>query len=59
MQEVLSSLEVALQLLESPRDCSIRADETQVDLANPSTDSTMSVTGQGAVFSDIAYTDGR
>ncbi|CAN6360555.1 unnamed protein product [Urochloa humidicola] len=62
---VLSNLEVALRLQESSMDNSTRAEaiwplaNTHVDSANPSTDSTMSIAGQGVVFSDIAHTEGR
>ncbi|CAL4984342.1 unnamed protein product [Urochloa decumbens] len=66
MGYVLSNLEVALQLQESSRGNNISRAEamwslanTQVDSANPSTDSSMSIAGQGVVFSDIAHTEGR
>ncbi|CAN6338031.1 unnamed protein product [Urochloa humidicola] len=65
MSDVLSNLEVALQLQESSRDKSSSAEaltsrtKTCVDFPNPAKDSTMSVAGQGVVFSDIAFTEGR
>nr|TKW28029.1 hypothetical protein SEVIR_3G296800v2 [Setaria viridis] len=65
MSDVLSNLEVARQLQESSRDKSSGAEamasraKTCVDSANPAKDSTMSVAGQGVVFSDIAYAEGR
>ncbi|KAG2570969.1 hypothetical protein PVAP13_7KG025600 [Panicum virgatum] len=65
MGDVLSNLEVALRLQESSSDNSSRAEaiwslaNTQVDSTNPSTDSTMSIAGQGVVFSGITHTEGR
>ncbi|CAL4965339.1 unnamed protein product [Urochloa decumbens] len=63
MGDVLSNLEVALQLQENSRYNSSRAEVTrslaQVDSANPLTDSTMCVSGQEVVFSGISHTEGR
>lgn len=55
----------ALRLQESSSDNSSRAEaiwslaNTQVDSTNPSTDSTMSIAGQGIVFSGITHAEGR
>ncbi|KAK3135893.1 hypothetical protein QOZ80_5BG0424850 [Eleusine coracana subsp. coracana] len=65
MGDVLQNLQIALQLQESTGDYKSYAEAASslvkicVDPANPSTDTTMSVAGQGAVYSDIAHTEGR
>ncbi|RCV18297.1 hypothetical protein SETIT_3G289100v2 [Setaria italica] len=65
MGNVLSNLEVVLRLQEGSSDNSSRAEairslaNTQVDSGNPSTNSTMSIAGQGVVFSGITHTEGR
>ncbi|GJN14062.1 hypothetical protein PR202_gb00838 [Eleusine coracana subsp. coracana] len=63
MGDVLQNLQIALQLQESTGDYKSYAEAASslvkicVDPANPSTDTTMSVAGQGAVYSDIAHTE--
>ncbi|TVU18725.1 hypothetical protein EJB05_34837, partial [Eragrostis curvula] len=63
MGDVLQNLQIALQLQDGTMDNRSYAEATTsltkkwVASANPSTDSTMSVAGQGAVFSDIAYSE--
>ncbi|CAD6273214.1 unnamed protein product [Miscanthus lutarioriparius] len=66
MGDVLSNLQVALQLQErtgvnnSNGEAPLSIAKTKVDsAAGPSTNSTMSITGQGVVFSDMTHTEGR
>jgi len=65
MGDVLSNLVVAVQLQENSTDNGNCAEETssiaktQMVSTNPSTDSTMSIAGQGFVFSGITDAEGR
>jgi hypothetical protein len=66
MGDVLSNLQVALQLQErtgvniSNGEAPLSLAKTKVDsAAGPLTNSTMSITGQEAVFSNITHTEGR
>lgn len=65
MGDVLSNLVVALQLQENSTDNGNYAEETssiaktQMVSTNPSTDSTMSIAGQGFVFSGITDAEGH
>ena len=59
MGDVLSNLQVALQLQERTGVNSSNGEAPLSLAAGPLTNSTMSITGQGIVFSNIIHTEGR
>ncbi|TVU18728.1 hypothetical protein EJB05_34840, partial [Eragrostis curvula] len=64
MGDVLQNLQVALQLQQSTMDTTssvtaVSLPNNLVASENISTDSTMSIAGQGIVFSNVAHTEGR